>query len=68
MQETQQIIGEKSILDENGEIDLQLSYMQANQMHADYISSIFRSANGRIKDLVSATIKFVSCPKCLFAN
>ncbi len=68
MHETKNIIEEKPMLDENGEIDLQLSYMKANQIHADFISSIYHFAVCQVKQLVAKTIKFLSCPKCLFAN
>ncbi len=68
MPEIKEIIDAKPILDEKGEVDLQLSYMKANQMHADFISSIYQLAKCQIKDLISAVIKFISCPRCLFAN
>lgn len=54
------------VLNENGTVDLEFYYHEAEQLRAEYISLVFKAASKKVKSFFSSCYDAISCPKCFF--
>jgi len=56
------------VLDRFGNVDLEYYYTQANELKAEYISSIYSFAFNSAKKIIARIIEGITCPKCIFTH